>query len=587
GFFTGDIDLDAVQHAVVRLRGRFVVAPRPERSLLARVRGALAPRGYAFVEYVNAERTAPNGARYWLPATQRIELQATAPVLGDVRAIVRIVSRFRDVAIDDTTLTPAELAANADSLLPIAPRRLTLARGDSLGRYAGWHAPIGAASGEAHANDFDDLTPGIGQVHGPPTTGLFYPRISDFAHFNRVEGVYAGLGERVRFRDAAPGLTLAGTAGYAFRERTVRGRLEAEQRLGANAGRAPEEGAPGALDAQPNGASWAVVARAGRTLDITNDFRTPFDSGSSLGAILGADEYDYVDRRFATVGVAHATDARALIFRADVGVADDRGDSSRFVHPLFTRRTIYRPNRGVDEGRYVRTSATLEWHPDVAAEFVRPGLGARLYGENGEGQLRYTRVEGRLTGRRDLLDGTAGHFLGIPTSGSTLALVGRVDAGVVLAPSDRGPPPQQLFELGNAQGLLGYGYKEFAGDRAASARSALLLTGPFFRTPIRVRRFLLPAVAPGLAATLQLGYADASNAAALGSIARLGFRNDTVSATGAPVFASRPTDGVRASVSAGVTLFGGAIFGGVARAVDTHADRPRGYRGVLTFSQPL
>ncbi len=587
GIFRGDIDLDAVQHAVVRLRGRFLVAARPDRSLLARLRNAVAPRGYAFVEYVNAERLAPNGARYWLPATQRIELQATAPVLGDVRAVARIVSRFRDVAINDTTLTPAELAANADSLGPLAQRRLTLARGDSLGRYQGWHAPIGTASGDAHANDFDDLTPIIGQIHGPPTAAPFYPRISDLVRFNRVEGLYLGLGERVRFRDAAPGLTVAGTAGYAFTERTVRGRVEVEQKLGAASRRAPEEAAPDALGAAPNGASWSLLARAGRTLDITNDFRAPFDSGSSLGAILGADEYDYVDRRFATIGVGHVAGARAFVFRADVGLADDRGDSSRFVHPLFTRRVVYRPNRGVDEGHYVRTTATLEWHPDVAAEFVRPGIGARLYAENGEGQLRYTRVEGRITGRRDLIDGTAGRFLGIPIAGSTLALVGRVDAGVVVAPADRGPPPQQLFELGRAQGLLGYGYKEFAGDRAGSARSALLLTGPFFRTPIRVRRFILPAVAPGLAATLQLGYAEASNDAARRSIARLGFRNDTVATLGLPVFASRPTDGVRASVSAGVTLFGGAIFGGVARAVDSHADRPRGYRGVLTFNQPL
>lgn len=587
GLFAGDLDLDAVQHAVVRLRGRFLVASRPDRSLLARVRGAIAPKAYAYVEYVNAERTSPSGARYWLPATQRIELQATAPAVGDVRAIVRIVSRFTDVAINDTTLTTAELAANADSILPLAHRRLTLAHGDSLGRYSGWRAPIGTASGDVHADDFDDLAPGIAQVTGPPVAGLFYPRISDLVHFNRVEGLYLGVGARVRFRDAAPGLTMAGTGGNAFGERTLRGRIEAEQQLGRGTRRAPEAGAPDALAAESGGATWSLLARAGRTLDITNDFRAPFDSGSSLGALLGADEYDYVDRRFATIGVARAAAGRASLFRADIGVADDRGESTRVSHPLFRRHTLYRPNRGVDEGRYLRTSATLAWHPDVAAEFVRPGLGARLYAENGVGDLRYTRIEGRLTGRRDLLDVATGRVLGFPLAGTTLAVVGRMDAGAVLAPADHGPPPQQLFELGSAQGLLGYGYKEFTGDRAGSARTALLFTGPFLRTPIRVRRFLLPAAAPGLAVMAQLGYADASNAAALRSLARLGFRNDTAGVLRVPVLASRPTGGVRASVGAGVTLFGGAVFGGVARAVDSHTDRPRGYRGVVTFNQPL
>ena len=75
-----------MRHAVVRLRGRFLVARHPDRSLPARVRRAVGPRAYAFVEYANAERTAPDGARYWLPATQRVELQATAPAVGDVRA---------------------------------------------------------------------------------------------------------------------------------------------------------------------------------------------------------------------------------------------------------------------------------------------------------------------------------------------------------------------------------------------------------------------------------------------------------------------------------------------------------------------
>ena len=47
----------------------------------------------------------------------------------------------------------------------------------------------------------------------------------------------AGRGGRVRLRDAAPGLTVAATAGYAFSERTVRGRVEAEEKLGREGGR--------------------------------------------------------------------------------------------------------------------------------------------------------------------------------------------------------------------------------------------------------------------------------------------------------------------------------------------------------------
>ena len=55
-----------------------------------------------------------------------------------------------------------------------------------------------------------------------------------------------------------------------------------------------------------------------------------------------------------------------------------------------------RENRGVAEGRYARTAFTLDWRPDVSGEFLRTGLGARLYYERGDGELDYQRIEGRV-----------------------------------------------------------------------------------------------------------------------------------------------------------------------------------------------
>jgi hypothetical protein len=52
-----------------------------------------------------------------LPAKQRIELQVTLPVLGDGRAVIRIVSRFADMMVNDTTLSAETLA-----LPPTRPR---------------------------------------------------------------------------------------------------------------------------------------------------------------------------------------------------------------------------------------------------------------------------------------------------------------------------------------------------------------------------------------------------------------------------------------------------------------------------------
>lgn len=594
--FRGEVDLDATEHAVVRMRGRVLAGRAPRRggvgaAALRTLARAVLPQGYAYLEYVNAERADVRGRRYWLPAYQRIEGQVESPALGGSGAVARIVSRFTDVAVNDTALTPAELAADADSLLVAAPRRLTLARGDSLGRYGAWREGLGDATADARASDFADLAPRALAPAGPPRADVFVPRASDLVRVTRVDGVFVGAGGRVRFRDRAPGLTLLATAGVGTASGQVRGRVELERQLGpaADADDGSLGGAlGGALGTTAPGARWTLALRAGRSLDLTNDFRAPLDSGSSLGALLGVDDYDYVDRRVAGLALARASGGRALLARLEAGVASDRGERA-----VLTRGPLvggnFRPNRGVDAGRYLRTALTVEWHPDVAGEFVRPGLGARFYAERGDAAfggpgLRYTRLEGRLTGRRELLAGTAGGALG----GSTLALAARGDVGAVLG-GPNGPPPQQLFELGYAQNLLGYGYKTFAGDRAATARGLVQFTGPFLRTPVRlplrpVRRFVLPGLAPGVALGAQLGWAEASNAGARASIARLGMDAGPI---GALVPVSRPTGGVRASVSAGATLFGGGMFIGAARAVDGHRDAPRRWRAVVTFGVGL
>ena len=140
-------------------------------------------------------------------------------------------------------------------------------------------------------------------------------------------------------------------------------------------------------------------------------------------------------------------------------------------------------------------------------------------------------------------------------------------------------PPQQLFELGKFQNLPGYEDKEFAGSRAAVLRASLHYTSPYFRQPIRVGRLLL-ALAPGLSVGVQSGWADAPTAPARTSIERLGAPTDTtLLALWAPV--ARPTDGIRASLTAGLRLFSGGVFVGATRKVDQAAP----WKALITFGQ--
>ena len=552
GVFAGEIDLDASRSQVVRMRGRFgVVGGR--RGWRDRLPAPV--QAVAFVEYVNAEF---DGA-YWLPSYQRVELQAAVPAMGEGRAVLRIVSRLRDHRINQPAFSFTPGLAFADTTAGRRRRRpLTWAPRDSVADYAEWRAALGAATADVHADDFADVGPDRWRATGAPRVELGAERASDVFHFNRVEGAFTGAGVVARLRDLAPGVTLRATGGWAWSERTVRGRVQGEWLRGA----------------------WQLAARAGRLLDLTNDFRAPFDSGSTVGALVfSMDEYDYVDRRLATVtltrqlgGDARAADGvperggarRTALLRAEAGVVSDRPAVTRLTRGLLRGDSVFRANRGVDPGRYVRTAASLAYHPDVAAELVRPGVGALLSYERGDGRLRWQRIEARLVGRQ---------------SWRQLTYVARVDGGAVMS---RRPPPQQLFELGESQGLPGYDYKAFAGDRAVLARALAMYATPYWRAPLRVgRRWVLPGLAPALTAGVQAGWTRASDAAALAAIARLGVRTST--ATGALEPISRPTEGVRASVNAGVRFFGGAVFVGAARRVD----RGAAWRASVTLAQQL
>ena len=215
----------------------------------------------------------------------------------------------------------------------------------------------------------------------------------------------------------------------------------------------------------------------------------------------------------------------------------------------------------MDEGGYVRTAATIEWHPDVSAEFLRPGIGARLWYERGDGTLSFQRMEARVVGRQLL---------------GPLVVVGRDEVGTVLG---NRPPAQQLFELGAQQNLPGYRDKEFAGTRAAVLRGQVQYNTGYLQQPIRFRRIFLPAVSPSVSVGLQGGWTELPNIAARAAALRLGTVRDS---TGALSAVSRATDGGRASVSAGMRFFGGGLFVGATRPVDHVAP----WKFVVSFGQP-
>jgi hypothetical protein len=539
--FRGEIDLDATRDEIVRMRGYFETIGRRPHGLVDRLR-TVPVTSIAFAELENAEFE----GRVWLPSYQRFEFQAAVEWLGDSRSAFRIVSRFRGHRLNDSSV----VVASSDTLAATV-HRLTFAPSDSVSAFRDWRDPLGEATGRVRMDDFEDIAPNDWRHSGPPLFKFRVTHFADLVHYNRVEGAFTGYGAELKLRDAAPGLTFQVAGGWAWAEQAARGRATVEWDRGR----------------------WTPFARLARSLDLTNDFRPAFDSGSALTALIwSTDPYDYVDRRSAALGIKRWIGSeRTMIVRVETGYAADRYPRARMERgPLFHYDSTFRINRGVAAGHYVHTVATVEWHPDASAELLQPGVGSTLLYDRGDGDLTYQRVEMRVTGRRNW---------------ASFTYAARLDGGILVG---NAPPPQQLFEIGETQNLPGYSYKQFAGDRAAVGRVLGMYHFGVFEAPVHVwRRYYLPSPAPAVALGIHAGWAEASGDAARAAIKALGTTADPIFGPPGSVLSgnplSEPTRRIRASVDVGLRFFGGAIGVQYARPIDHRAP----WRFELSLAQIL
>ena len=538
--FVGDLDVDARTLLVVRLRGRIFIVQGFRLRVLDLV--ADQERVVGFVDMWNG----PERDGWRLPEVQRLDI-VTGGVAGESATLVRFVTRFREQQVIDPTPPPADGAPRG------TPRyRMTYAPRDSQAAYDGWLLPIGRASTIAQSQPVNDLYPDRMQPSGPSRWSFRTRNSYEVFRFNKVEGLYTGLSAAWLARDRLPGLSVAGTAGYAWSEETWRGYVGAGLRR-----------------------KWIVNVAAARLLDPTNDFRSPLDSTSVWSAVFwSSDNYDYVDRHVGRVAVEKPLTPSGTHIRFEVGAARDEETIQARRRGIFFGP--FRPNRVVDPGSYIRTIGLVEWNPDVHTDLTRERFGGGVRYERGDGDLDYRRAEAVLIARHEL---------------APVVLIGRLWGGV----AGGTVPTQQLFEIGSTQNLPGYDYKAFAGDRAWIARATAQYAIPTLRAPFPlIAGFVVPAIAPELNLGVQTGMAWASDDQARDAVRRLGDKVDDETGevvidpeTGQPVPTSVPTEKLRATASLGLRLLSGAMYVGVALPIDATRDTRRGLRLVIGFGRQL
>jgi hypothetical protein len=517
--FRGELDFDADRHQLIRMRGRFDNVTSRKDPLFVRRTGAVA---VAYVEFENAEI---NG-RYWLPTYQRSEFQAQMNMLGDVRPVYRIVTRFRDFRLDlgDTVAANGNGDVEPSRLAPTRAK-LTFASKDSVSKYGQWEDNLGSKISAVGADDFEDLAPDFWKPTGAPSVSYWPKQLEDVVRYNRVEGLFTGVASSVRFRDAAPGLTARATLGAAWEQQTLRGAVAANLRRGR----------------------WVSEARVERALAVTSDFLETFDRGLSIGPLLSStDDYDYLDRWTAALSTTRIIrDVDRALFSVEVAAVRDRPEVARLANGLLSTGSGFRPNRNALPGDYLRGTLTLDYHPRVTSGGLTAGVGGRLEYTVASGDLDWQRLQLAIAARR--------YWRG-------LIFASHLNAGAVVGSVI---PPQTLYELGGGLNLPSYENKEFGGDRAALGRGLVAYQFPILRTPRRVGRWVIPGISPGVGAGIRGGWTGVSSQAARTALLALG--GDGI--TPLSVASGR----VRATADVRLTILSGVIGFGMARPVDHQA----------------
>jgi hypothetical protein len=410
-----------------------------DRAAIVRMSFSFTPSSYVdpYLDYIriSLDNALWMGSR-WLPYRQEIEIRREMP-LFDFLAGSIIRGKFDIRGYDfNVDLPDGVFSGRSVRSLPVAEREAFLfERGlfDDIEETGGLEPSptLEAVRTQVRKVVEDRVMSGLApvRVHGA--------RISDFARYDRAEGIFMGAG--VAFRPIAE-LSVRTTAGYAF------GRERASGGVTLSADRRSEAWTP-VVDAYWD-ALGDIGGRPGSTL-LENTI------SSAAGS---RDDLDPYFRRGAAIRFLRSGERDldvTLRFEEHRGAVDVVSDGPD---------TGFRPVRSIDEGRslslVVRHELPLPWAGRAALTATAGRLGERSFASiEGDAAWAFADARERWAGEVSLAAGL----------------------------TNPGAPAQNAYLLGGRHTLMGHGYRLFAGNAYWLAR--LETTVPVHRPWLGVRAF--------------------------------------------------------------------------------------------------
>jgi hypothetical protein len=387
-----------------------------DRAAIVRMRFSFTPASYVddYLDYirVSLDNSLWEG-RWWLPYRQEIEIRREIPVF-DMMAGSTIRGSFDIRSYDFNVELPDDsfVGRSVRAVSPARQRSFEFERGlfDELEETGGLRPPPSIVEVETQVREVAENHVMSGLV----PIRLHGGRLSDFARYDRAEGIFVGAGLTLRPYGT---LLVRSTGGYAFGRKRGSGAIELSRGNDADAGWAST------LEA-----SWDALGDIGGYTGATLLENT-------ISSAAGSEDYlDPYFRRGVTLSLRSRGEHRVglqLRFERHLGATDVVSDGPT---------TEFRPVRSILEG----TLGALT----LSGRFSLPGSGS----------MDLRAEAGRLAGHDYAsLDGsTRWAFSSVPERWSgEISLAG----GVV----SNGAPPQKAWLLGGRYTLLGHEYRLFAG----------------------------------------------------------------------------------------------------------------------------